>query len=109
MQKRDERSMLKEIIYQIMNGEIENIMLPEGIEVVDEFCEGRECEKLYDRVYAAKLNLSKRLGVDEDRDVEEIISCMGSISRILALKMYEYGCEMSDRVQSACHETDALL
>lgn len=85
--------MQAELIYQILNGEIEQneVLLPDGVEVADEFSEDRECGRLYERVYKAKLRLGKRLGMDEDSDVEEIINCMCSISRILADKMFGYG------------------
>lgn len=90
--------MQGELIYQIMNGEIDRdeVVLPDGVEVMDEFCDGRECGRLYDRVYKAKLRLGKRLGIDEDSDVEEIINCMSSISRILAVKMFECGMKMKN-------------
>lgn len=85
--------MQSELIYQIMNGEIDlkDISLPEEICVIDEFDEGRACGELYDKVYNAKIRLNERLRKDEDSDVEEIINCMNSISKILALKMYQYG------------------
>lgn len=88
--------MQGELIYQILNGDIEEggVALPDGIEVVDEFGEGRECAQLYDRIYKAKLRLGKRLGTDEDSDVEEIIGCMDQITRILAMKMFECGAKM---------------
>ncbi len=72
--------MQAELIYQILNGEIEQneVLLPDGVEVADEFSEDRECGRLYERVYKAKLRLGKRLGMDEDSDVEEIINCMTS-------------------------------
>lgn len=85
--------MQKEIIYQIMNGNMEPdlLSLPGDFTIVDEFSDGRECGKLYDRVYAAKLRLEEKLGSDENQDVEEIINCMNRISKILALKMFDYG------------------
>lgn len=85
--------MRSELIYQILNGEIEpdEISLPEGLDITDEFCDGRECGRLYERVYHAKQRLGRRLGIDEDPDVEEIINCLSSISRILAVKMFQYG------------------
>lgn len=87
--------MNKEIIYQVMNGDVdlEYSDLPENITVVDEFDSKRECGRLYEKVYAAKARLEERLGVQEDADVEEIIDCMASISKILAMKMYDYGME----------------
>lgn len=87
--------MQKEIIYQIMNGDLEvgQEYLSDNITVVDEFADGRECGRLYDKVYAAKLRLLEKLGTEENADVEEIIICMSGISRILAMKMYDYGVE----------------
>ncbi|MBO5032241.1 MAG: hypothetical protein J6C19_08345 [Lachnospiraceae bacterium] len=85
--------MQSELIYQVMNGEIDldDISLPEEIHVTDEFSDGRTCGMLYERVYNAKIRLNERLEKDEDSDVEEIISCMSSISKIMAMKMYQYG------------------
>ncbi|MGN0341440.1 MAG: hypothetical protein ACI4DO_01485 [Roseburia sp.] len=88
--------MQKEIIYQIMNGDMEadQLSMPGDISIVDEFADGRECGKLYDRVYAAKLRLEEKLDSDQNRDLEEIISCMNQISKILALKMFDYGAKL---------------
>jgi len=32
-----------------------------------------------------------KTGNEEDQDVETIISCMNAITRVLALKMFDYG------------------
>lgn len=69
---------------------------PFNITIEDEFSEGRECEKLYERVYAAKARLAERLNSDDDSDVEEIVDCMSSIARILSLKMFDYGREAAN-------------
>lgn len=86
---------LKEQIYGIMNGDIdrENTDIPDTLAVSDEFTEGSECNRLYQQVYEAKLRLSERLGKDEDNDVEAIIGALGSITHIMALKMYDVGAQ----------------
>ena len=91
--------MQKELIYQIMNGDmdLEHISLVEDIGIEDEFSENRECEQLYGEVYNAKLRLAEKLGEDEDADVEQIINCMSKISRILSLKMYDYASEIQNK------------
>jgi len=67
------------------------VSMSEGIEIQDEFAEGKECCLLYEGVYRAGRNLCERLGEDEDEDVETIISGMERIARVLAMRMYEYG------------------
>ena len=85
--------MQKELIYDKMNGFLTERMpsIPEGAVIEDEFAEGKECCLLYEGVYQAKQNLCERLGEDEDRDVEAILSGMERIVRLLSMKMYEYG------------------
>ena len=61
------------------------------IEIEDEFAEGKECCLLYEGVYQAGRNLCERLGEDEDSDVETILNGMERITRLVSLKMYEYG------------------
>lgn len=87
--------MQKEIIYQVMNGyvDLRMVSLPKNWTVVDEFSDGRECGRLYERVYAAKKRLAEKTGESENADVEEIIGCMCRIARVLAMKMYDYGME----------------
>lgn len=46
---------------------------------------------LYEGIYQAERNLCERLGEDENEDVETILNGMERITRILAMKMYEYG------------------
>ncbi len=83
--------MQKELVYDKMNGFLAEGMasIPEGIE--DEFAEGKECCLLYEGVYQAGRNLCERLGEDEDEDVETILNGMERITRLVSLKMYEYG------------------
>lgn len=85
--------MLKEQIFEKMNGFlVEEIPpMPEQAPIEDEFAEGKECCLLYEGVYQARKTLCERLGEDEDADVEIIINNMEKISRLLAMKMFEYG------------------
>lgn len=85
--------MDKELIYDIMNGFIDLSRVETEIDmpIDDEFSEGTECAKIYEEVYQAKQNLGERLGVSEDGDVEQIICGMEEITRILCLKMFDYG------------------
>ena len=46
---------------------------------------------MYERAYLAKQNLCRRLGKDEDNDIEILMSSMEQIARQLSMKMYEYG------------------
>ena len=85
--------MQKELIYDKMNGFLTDGLpsLAEGTVVEDEFAEGKECCLLYEGVYQAGRNLCERLGEDEDSDVEIILNGMERITRLVSLKMYEYG------------------
>ena len=86
----------KQLIYELMNGyyDKDKVEFLESQIVEDEFEEGRPCADLYKQVYEANRRLCERLGVEEDKDVEMIINCMNEISRILAMKMYDYGVDM---------------
>lgn len=85
--------MQKEQIFEKMNGFLmeELPILPEQHVIEDEFAEGKECCLLYEGIYQAERNLCERLGEDENEDVETILNGMERITRILAMKMYEYG------------------
>lgn len=85
--------MQKELIYEQMNGFLEEdtFPIPKKIGIEDEFADGKECSQLYERAYLAKQNLCRRLGEDEDHDIEMLISSMENITRVLSMRMYEYG------------------
>jgi hypothetical protein len=51
---------------------------------------------LYQEVYDANRRLCSRLGVDEDRDIENLISNMQEIAKILAMKMFDYGMQFQN-------------
>ena len=85
--------MQKELIYSMMNGFVVNdtVSIPDRTIIEDEFAEGKECCQLYKNVYQARLNLCEKLGESENEDIETIVSCMERISKLLAMKMYDYG------------------
>ena len=85
--------MQKEQIFEKMNGFLAegSHSLSEQADIEDEFAEGKECCLLYEGVYQAERNLCERLGEDEDEDVEAILNGMERITKLLAMKMYEYG------------------
>lgn len=87
--------MDKEIIYYVMNGDIDLPVdvLTNKIMVEDEFIEGRECGQVYNEVYQARRRLEERLDAKGKRDVERIIDYMNSILKIFSMKMYDYGLE----------------
>ena len=76
-----------EWIYDSMMGDLETPM--PGIE--DEFAEGKICERLYREIYEANLELCRRLGREEDADVEKIINNFFEMNRLLCVHMYHYG------------------
>lgn len=85
--------MNKEYIYDLMTGQvIQEQVSAAGYNVIkDEFAEGERCAALYEQVYLSKRNLCERLKENEVTEVENIITDMFEITRILALQMYEYG------------------
>ena len=76
-------------VYDLLTGEEVPVA---GLPVVENmFADGRTCEELYTVVYEANLRLCERLGMQEDPDVELIINSLLRISRLLGLKMFQYG------------------
>jgi plasmid maintenance system antidote protein VapI len=49
---------------------------------------------LYQEVFDANRRLCERLGVDEDKDIEHLINNMQDITKILAMKMFDYGMQV---------------
>ena len=76
-------------VYDLLTGEEVPVA---GLPVVENmFADGRTCEELYTAVYEANLRLCERLGMQEDPDVELIINSLLHISRLVGLKMFQYG------------------
>lgn len=91
MRKNDEE--FKKLVFDLMNGllDLEEYPVEESKYVKNEFSVGEYCEEAYRRVYNANRRLCERLGVEEDSDVESIITDLMDIGEYLALKMYDYG------------------
>ncbi len=83
----------KEMIYDLMIGVLdrEYWALPESRLVRDEFADDLPCERLYHEVYEANRRICRKLGVEEDRDVECIINNLLEIGKLLSMKMFDYG------------------
>ncbi len=83
----------KRRIYDLMNGSLnlEEYPVPESAFVKNEFGEGQPCSICYQKVFDANRRICERLGVDEDKDVEQIISGLLWIGEYQSMKMYDYG------------------
>ena len=85
--------MTKEQIYERMTVQLVH---PDP-EIPYEFDEGKPCDKLYEKVTAARLRLCARTGLDfEDRDLLDIIEGLEEIGKLCALKMFDYGGRYSE-------------
>lgn len=79
-----------ENVYLTLTGELRGEYVIPGVE--NAFADGFRCEELYRQIYEANQRLCARLGkIDEDADVERIISNFLEMNRILCLEMYRYG------------------
>lgn len=92
---RHESREKKNLIYDLMNGVLvlDQLEESEKLEVKDEFLPDSYCSKLYEEVYQAKVALCKRLNVQEDNEIETIISNLMDIGKYLSMKMFDYGME----------------
>lgn len=83
----------KQLIYDLMTGSrnLEEYPVQESDYVRNEFEQGNLCNLAYREMYNANQRLCKRLGVDEDVDVECVISNLLDIQYYLCMKMYDYG------------------
>lgn len=55
------------------------------------FSPGGACEHLYERISAAQHRLLGRLGVQENRDIDEILALEDEICLHVAVRMFDYG------------------
>lgn len=88
---------LKHEIYEILLGQSLYPLKPNGLDlqIEDAFATGSECEELYEGVYNANREICKKLGVEESREVENMIWNLDAIQKIIAMKMYEYGYQVA--------------
>ena len=91
MKKNNEE--FKQLVYDLMFGslDIKRYPIEESKYVKNEFEEGRFCMKAYTEVFEANSRLCERLGVQEDRDAEILITNLLDIAQYLSKKMYDYG------------------
>lgn len=84
---------LKELIYQLMNGAMISEMIPNDLKNVieNEFEAGKICEEAYQHIYDANRHICERFHVQEDMDVECILTNYSLITRTMCMKMYDYG------------------
>lgn len=87
--KEEFKCMIYELVIGARNSEIYPIK--ESEEVVNEFEVGKYCSNAYEEVYKANQAICERLNVDEDEDVECIVSNLLGIAKHLSMKMYDYG------------------
>lgn len=94
----------KNLIFELMNGSlvVDEVNDPAKDQVQDEFSKGSYCSELYEEVYQAKVSLCNRLGVQEDSDIETVISNLLLIGKHLSMKMFDYGME-EERKQEKKH------
>lgn len=83
-----------EDVYQSLLG---NMVTPlKGVE--NAFAYGKLCDKKYRDAMNAYARLRDRLGVlDEDEDVETIISSLLSVQKELCIEMFSYGAKFSTK------------
>lgn len=88
----------KQRIYNLMidSLDLDNYPVEESKIVENEFTEGKLCDKAYSEIFEANRRLCKKLGVEEDEDIETIIENFDRIAEHLCMRMYEYGCKFSD-------------
>lgn len=88
-----DRNEKKHLIYNLMLGDYDLQALPDSLKTIvrNEMATGTDCEKYYSEIYAANRRLCERLGVEEDKDVEAIISNLLKMSEEFSLKMFDYG------------------
>ena len=85
-----EKEQLAEWVLDTMNGFLSEDSCMENVENL--FEEGMLCSQLYRKMTLARESLVNRLGCsEEDPDVEEMITLLLMITRIVGLKMFEYG------------------
>lgn len=84
------KSLIAERVYETLSGVLLDEYRVPGVD--NAFSEGSTCAKLYSQILDAYARLCERLGADEeDADVEVIINSFDQITKILGLRMFDYG------------------
>lgn len=94
----------KQLVYDLMNGSLnlKDYPVKESQVVTNEFEDGQYCEKLYSEAFDASRRLNEKLGTDEDKDVEFVIS--GFLDSTHQLCMYMFDCGYSGSEETALHQ-----
>ena len=81
---------LASAVYEIITGE--RTMFPSALPVENLFTKGSACDLLHADIWDAQMRLLDRLGaIDEDPDLEIILSSFWRMNRIIGEKMFYYG------------------
>ena len=84
-----------EAVYDTLCGDLEDWACVPGVE--NAFAEGSFCDQRYHLIYEACKRLYERLGVEDDRDVGEILREWMSIAKELGMKMFLYGMQFANK------------
>jgi len=92
----------KQLVYDLLVGTLDLERYPiTGSELVENlYADGSYCDKLYSDAYNAKLRITERFGVEEDKDTEIIFSRLTEIAQYMSMKMYDYGVFFSERAHT---------
>lgn len=71
--------------------DLENHPLKVSQYVINENQDGGVFQISYKEVYEANRRICDRLGVNEDKDVENIINTLLDLSKYMSFKMFDYG------------------
>lgn len=96
----------KQLIYDLMNGSrnLEEYPVQESEYVENEFEQNKFCAVAYREMYNANQRLCRRLNVEEDRDVECIISNLLDMQAYLCMKMFDYGVFFTQKKEDSNEE-----
>ncbi|MCD8018964.1 MAG: hypothetical protein LUF92_05080 [Clostridiales bacterium] len=83
----------RELVYDLMNGliNLDRNPVPESRYVENEYAERMECETLYAEAQKIKFHLFKRLGSDDDIELERMVDCLCEIGNLMSRRMFDYG------------------
>ena len=85
-----EKDQLAEWVFDTINGFLEPECCLDNVENL--FEEGKRCSQLYRDMAASRERLANRLECsEEDSDIEGMIAPLLDITRIVGMKMFQYG------------------
>lgn len=88
-----EKDQLGEWVFDTINGFLEPECCLDNVENL--FEEGKRCSQLYRDMAASRERLASRLECsEEDSDIEGLIAPLLDITRIVGMKMFQYGYQL---------------